>query len=186
MKIAVIGIGNLLMRDDGIGARIVEMMGIQNSQSNAELDDIGIEIAYCPGETDVEACLDAAEHATFVIIVDAAQLDLEPGTVHLLDLQEALLSLDIPAYQHQNSLLHAMKQNRWDCKGSLILIQIAERGLSFDFGLSKTLENRLPDIVKQVTNLIQTELQRYCKLVASVESVDRVNYMNGDFRVILS
>lgn len=72
----VIGIGNNLLGDDGAGIHAIERLRSKNLPEHIELVD---------GGTLSFTLLEQVENAEFLIIVDAAELDSEPGTVRLFE-----------------------------------------------------------------------------------------------------
>lgn len=70
----VIGIGNNLLGDDGAGIHAIERLRTKNLPDHVELVD---------GGTLSFTLLEQVENAEFLVIVDAAELDSEPGTVRL-------------------------------------------------------------------------------------------------------
>ena len=70
--ILVLGIGNILLRDEGVGVRIIERMRAADLPKEVELVD---------GGTAGADLLDVLAERHKVIIVDAVQADCEPGTV---------------------------------------------------------------------------------------------------------
>ena len=72
----VIGIGNNLLGDDGAGIHAIERLRGRKLPEHVELVD---------GGTLSFTLLEQVENAEFLIIVDAAELDSEPGTVRLFE-----------------------------------------------------------------------------------------------------
>ncbi len=68
----VLGIGNILLRDEGVGVRVIEAMQRMKVPSNLELVD---------GGTAGLDLLDVVADRRKVIVIDAVQADSEPGTV---------------------------------------------------------------------------------------------------------
>ncbi|MGY6555277.1 MAG: HyaD/HybD family hydrogenase maturation endopeptidase [Wenzhouxiangella sp.] len=68
----IIGIGNSLLTDDGAGVHVIEQLKQADLPDSVELVD---------GGTLGFALLEMVESAQRLIVVDAAQLDAEPGTV---------------------------------------------------------------------------------------------------------
>lgn len=75
----VIGIGNNLLTDDGAGIHVIDRLREADLPSHVELVD---------GGTLGFALLEKVESARRLIVVDAAQLDAEPGTVQAFFDQE--------------------------------------------------------------------------------------------------
>jgi hydrogenase maturation protease len=70
--ILVLGIGNILLRDEGVGVRVIERMREMPLPENVELVDGGT------AGTDL---LDVLAERRKVIIIDAMQSDCEPGAI---------------------------------------------------------------------------------------------------------
>jgi hydrogenase maturation protease len=71
--VAVIGIGNTLMGDDGVGVKVAEAL-----QSR----DLGPDVSVVLGGTAGMALAEEFEHADAVIVVDALAIGDEPGSVY--------------------------------------------------------------------------------------------------------
>ena len=89
----VIGIGNSLMTDDGAGVHVIEKLQQANLPDSVELVD---------GGTLGFALLEMVESAQRLIVVDAAQLDAEPGTVRSFRNQD----MDIYLTSRKRSSVH--------------------------------------------------------------------------------
>jgi len=75
----VMGIGNVLMQDDGIGVYLAEELMVENNDER---------IRFVIGETDVDFCLSEAEEGEFLIILDAVQLGSKKGSIYEMPLSE--------------------------------------------------------------------------------------------------
>lgn len=138
-RMLMIGIGSLIMIDDGIGARVAS--AIKNKLHEHE-------IAVLIGETDVQYCLNEIRPDDFVIIVDAVMLGNEPGSIDIIPLRNAVKGHGKLHSQHDFSLIDAVSLNYPDIQGYLIGIEAVEIGFGFD--LSTTLEERFDHICDHV------------------------------------
>lgn len=143
-SIVVVGIGNKLMMDDGIGVYIVDKLNSEKKESNVQ---------YILGETDVWYCLEVLNKADFSIIIDAAFLELPPGSIVRFPLSDVLDSLPIPLTAHEFDLFHEMKRD--DFKGKGVLIGIQPYRIGFSLGLSEPLAEDFDQIFTQVSNIIE-------------------------------
>jgi hydrogenase maturation protease len=75
--VLVIGVGNPLMSDDGVGQRLLEALAARLPP----LDDV----EYLDAGTLGFLLLPRIEQADALLVLDAAQLDAAPGTVRVLD-----------------------------------------------------------------------------------------------------
>ena len=71
-RIVVLGIGNILLADEGVGVRALELV--------RESDDEG-DLILVDGGTLGIALLELVENADGLIVIDAARLDRKPGSV---------------------------------------------------------------------------------------------------------
>ena len=78
-KTAVIGVGNILMRDDGVGVHVVRELERGHHRNG---------VRYIDGGTAAFGALDEARDCDVLIIVDAVKAGGEPGTVYRMDLDE--------------------------------------------------------------------------------------------------
>jgi len=77
MSVLILGLGNLLLRDEGVGVHVVRALS-----ERYELPD-GIEIL--DGGTSSSELLDALSGREHVIVCDAIRSDARPGTVQRID-----------------------------------------------------------------------------------------------------
>ncbi|MEN6307180.1 MAG: HyaD/HybD family hydrogenase maturation endopeptidase [Anaerohalosphaeraceae bacterium] len=141
--ILVLGIGNILLRDEGIGVRVIEALGQQQLPDQVELVD---------GGTAGADLLDILSDRQIVIIVDAAVFDAPPGTLlkfsssDLLPPQQTVLSLHDLDIVQTLAMTHLLKCPPIKVIFLGIVPEIIEPGLE----LSKTLQERLPHYVQCV------------------------------------
>ncbi len=145
----VLGIGNPLMRDDGIGVQVAGAL-------RDRLADKHVKVVI--GETDVAYCLDCICAADFVAVLDAARMGAEPGSVGLLPLQKADSGCKKPFAMHDINVLDAMAAEYPAIKGCLIGIEPADAGLGLD--LSAPLQNRFEWICAEAERLIVSIRQK--------------------------
>ncbi|WKB36526.1 hydrogenase maturation protease [Terrilactibacillus sp. S3-3] len=142
--IIVLGIGNRLMMDDGVGIYLVEDLSKQDVKPN---------IRYLIGESDIDYCLDQIKNATFVIILDAVFSGTEPGEVSVYPVTalNECQSLDISP--HNLHLFQALQPRKQTIKGFLVGVEPDE--ISFHIGLSKILKEKKHSILQNVRKTIE-------------------------------
>lgn len=138
-RVLVIGIGSLVMRDDGIGSRIVE--AIEGSLRKHDIPSL-------VGETDFQCCFDEIRPDDLVMIIDAMAQGKEPGSMEVMLLSDALKDRSKLRTQHEFSLFDLIALHAPQTPGYLIGIEPAEIGLGFD--LSTPLKERFGQICKDV------------------------------------
>lgn len=142
MAIKVIAIGNILMGDDSIGIRVLESIG-------DSLKSYGIEVIA--GETDFQYCLSEINDDDYIIILDAAMLERQAGTITIIPLEEYNCHKKY-CTAHSNSLLDFLYTYHKDIKGFIIGIEIEK--ISYDLNISRNLELLLEEISLNVLNTV--------------------------------
>ncbi len=80
-KVLVIGVGNPLARDEGVGIRVIERLHRRRLPAGVEVVDAG---------TDLVGVLPRMAEARRCVLVDAVRAGGRPGEVHRLALEEVL------------------------------------------------------------------------------------------------
>lgn len=78
-RIMVMGVGNLLLRDEGVGVHVIRML---------ETMDLPPEVELVDGGTHTFDLLDFFSQADLCFVIDAMQAGGEPGTVYRAPLEE--------------------------------------------------------------------------------------------------
>lgn len=142
-RMLVIGIGSIIMSDDGIGVRIVEEI-----QDNLNKHNIKVLV----GETDVQYCISEIRADDFLVIIDAVIHEKKPGNIEILSLFDAMKSHVKLHSQHDFSLIDALSLNYPDIRGYFIGIEAAK--IEFGFELSDVLRKRFNSICNNVFDAI--------------------------------
>ncbi|MDD4891736.1 MAG: hydrogenase maturation protease [Phycisphaerae bacterium] len=92
IALTVVGVGNLLMSDDGVGVRIIEQLGGESRPSPRPSPQGEGEhrIEYLDGSVGGLRLLNWIEQANRLLFVDAARFGGEPGECRLFALNELL------------------------------------------------------------------------------------------------
>ena len=83
-RVVVMGIGNLLKGDDGFGVRVVEALGQCDLPTDVECID---------GGTGGPTLMVHFDEAEVLILIDAADLKSEPGTLRVFSLDDITANL---------------------------------------------------------------------------------------------
>lgn len=142
-EILVLGIGNKLMMDDGIGAYLVETLSRRN---------VHTDISFIVGETDVYYCLQRIEEASFLIVLDAAILNKPPGTISIIPLEQIVGQPRHSLSLHDFHLFSEISMKGTSVKGLFIGIEPYE--INYFYGLSGFLQEHYLDIVEKIEQVI--------------------------------
>ena len=144
IKIVVLGMGNLLLKDEGIGVHIARALQATPSPGKVELEVID-------GGTLPDAPL-SFEEADKLIVVDAVQAGGEPGAIYRFRPEDIRLDNRILTSLHQISLLEnlwLMERFRQKPK-DVVIIGIEPEDMNWGLELSLKLQQRVPQIIKVV------------------------------------
>ncbi len=150
-KTLVLGIGNPLMQDDGIGVYVVQKL-------RADYPNLpGVE--FVDGGTLSFSLIGAIEEADNLIVVDAAQMDTVPGAVlHFLgDAMDNMLGLQKNSSVHDVTLIDLMSiallADRLPTKRALVGIQ--PECIGWRMELSPVVDRAIPEACQVVMEIIK-------------------------------
>jgi hydrogenase maturation protease len=148
--ILVLGLGNLLLSDDGLGPAVLEQLA--NSFS-----DWTSEVELMDGGTQGLALLGQLAGRRAVIIVDALQLGAAPGTVHRLTLNELReISPGRANSGHEGNAgeLLGAAQLLGDLPDRLFVVGVEPERIATGIGLSESVRRAMPAAMDQVKCLL--------------------------------
>lgn len=143
-RILVLGVGNILLHDEGVGVRVVERLDAEyDFSSNVELMD---------GGTLGLRLLDPISSADHVIVVDAVQNGLSPGTIYRLSAEELDRRLNFKNSLHQLNLVETLAYAEMlGNRPSAVIVGIEPADMSpWGLELTDTIQSRLPELCKRV------------------------------------
>ena len=157
-RILVLGVGNVLLTDEGIGIHALELL-----QQHYRLPD---EVEVIDGGTSGMDLLDQLADRDCVVLVDAVKTGDRPGTLVRLagDALPAFFKSKISPHQLGLCDLLAMLQLRGEAPKELVLHGMVPFSLETHLGLSDEAAARMPEFVERIAG----ELRR---LGATLEPV---------------
>lgn len=146
MSYKIIALGNVLMKDDGIGCEILKRI---ENELRKEKSTNDFEFVY--GETDISFCINSVIQGDYLFILDASYLNKKPGDITMIPIN-SLNSHKKTYSQHSYNFLDLLKLYYPDIKGYIYAIEINE--INYGIGLSDILKNSLEDITSRVKESI--------------------------------
>jgi hydrogenase maturation protease len=136
----VVGIGNVLVRDEGIGCHVAHAL------ERVALPDVEvIDGGTCP---DV---LQAVEDADKLVIVDAVKGGGTPGQIYRFRPEDVILEQKQVLSLHDMSLIDRLGLSPlWHNIGETVIIGVEPKELSWGLELSPELQGRMPQIIDAV------------------------------------
>jgi hydrogenase maturation protease len=143
-KIVVLGMGNLLLKDEGIGVHVANAMQEMPSSGSMELEVVD-------GGTLPDAPISFGD-VDKLIIVDAVKSGGESGVIYRFHTEDIRLDDRVLTSLHQVSLL----ENLWLTERfgkkpkEVIIIGIEPEEMGWGLELSEKLQKKIPQIIKVV------------------------------------
>jgi hydrogenase maturation protease len=148
-RILVLGIGNVLLHDEGVGVRVIERLQADYDFSeNVELMD---------GGTLGMRLLDPIAQADHVIVVDAVRNGEPPGTVYYLDADFLATRVSFKNSLHEADLVDTLAYAEMlDKRPQAIIVGVEPQDISpWGLELTETVQAQLPEMVRRVLEEIK-------------------------------
>jgi hydrogenase maturation protease len=141
-KIIILGIGNLVLKDEGVGVHAVKELENRNLPQGVEAID---------GGTATMDLLSVIHESEKIIVIDALSSGGEPGTIYrcfpedLMDADERPLSL------HQVDLLDVLLMARQlGGNANVVIIGVEPEEISYGMELTPKVEAAVPKVIQAV------------------------------------
>jgi len=148
-QINIIGIGNTLYSDEGVGVHLIPYL-------NEVLPEIP-NIEIIEGNTDGMKLLGPVEDADYLIIIDAINAGKKPGTVITIRDEEIPKYFGVKMSIHQIGFQEILFAARLRDKLPEKMVMFGVQPESFELGLelSETVKNKVPEVVNLVVEQIR-------------------------------
>jgi len=146
-RITVLGIGNLLLRDEGVGIHLIQRLADKVNSTNIKLIDGGT-------TPDILSLVD--DNTDKLIIVDAAVASDKPGTIYRFDIADLDSGAPSPMSLHELGLVNSLKiMNLFgNCPKEVAIIGVEPKIIDYGLKLSPELEKKMPQLMELVLNEI--------------------------------
>jgi hydrogenase maturation protease len=144
-KVKVIGVGNILCGDDGLGVQAIELL---------KRERVGEKVFLIRGETDAWFCMQEASETDFTIIIDAVRGGEAPGTIYMIPLLE-IAQRPLIFSGHDTGLLdliNLLSYRGINIKG--LIIGMEPEVIEIKMGLSETVSQSLKVLVQEVITIL--------------------------------
>jgi hydrogenase maturation protease len=146
VKTAIVGVGNILMRDDGIGVLVAREVEKRGSPDGVRCID---------GGTAAFGALDEAAGCERIIVVDAVKAGGTPGTIYRLTFDEWQVNRQASLHDVQFMDAIALAQALERREVAVTVIGIEPEEVSLGLELSTTVKRRFQDLVNAVLEEIE-------------------------------
>jgi hydrogenase maturation protease len=150
-KTVIVGVGNILCRDEGVGIHVIEELKKYNLPSHVEIYDGGT------GGLDILEVLEGSDRA---IIVDAVRGGMKPGEICCIRLDE-LDTEDGEAKMvstHELDFIMAKKigEKVYDLPNDIILIGVEPESIELGTNLTPVIKDAIPLVIQYILAIINS------------------------------
>lgn len=141
--ILILGLGNILLKDEGIGVFVAQKLMEESLPQNVEVIDggtMGINLIYY------------IEGRKKIIVIDAVMADSAPGTLYRFTEKELEKNTGMLFSAHDINFVDVLKNLSFISKlpEEIIFIGIKPAEISEGLGLTPLIENKIPQIIELV------------------------------------
>jgi hydrogenase maturation protease len=144
MRVAVLGVGNILLSDEGMGVHAVNALAAQY--------DLPPEVNVIDGGTSAMDCVDAIANVDLLVIADCMRSKQPPGTITRLEGDELQAFFRTKISPHQVGVCDVLATLLFHDLQPKRTVLIGIEPLSLELGLEPTplLAERLPALVEAI------------------------------------
>jgi hydrogenase maturation protease len=143
-KIIILGIGNLLLKDEGVGIHLIQLLEKEPLPAGVELVD---------GGTSTLDILPLLKEADKIIVVDAMQARGEPGSIYRCRPRDLVPSEDAPMSLHHIDFIQALKMAKLlgdDLEPRTIIFGVEPKEIGWEIGLTPPVQEKITLLKKLV------------------------------------
>jgi len=143
-KVTVLGIGNLLLQDEGVGVHVIHEL------TKRRMDHINLEIIDAGTSPEIMASLDG--DIDKLIIVDAVKGGDEPGTLYRFGSDDVDVDTASPVSLHEVGVLQNLKLMALLNKQprSTVIIGVEPKTIDYGLELSPEVSAKVPRVIELV------------------------------------
>ena len=147
-KTVILGLGNILLKDEGIGVQVIKELNKEPLGENVEVIDAGV--------AGIDS-LFSLKGTGKLIVIDAVKKGNKPGTLYRLGKEDLLSEMDNKELSlHQISLQQSLSlaDKAKMLPKQVVLIGVEPKDIDWGLELSEDLTKKIPDIIDMVVKEI--------------------------------
>jgi hydrogenase maturation protease len=147
-RVVIIGIGNLILQDEGIGVHAVRELGKLVLSPHVEVID---------GGTATMELLPVIRDAERIIVIDALKGGEEPGTIYRLSPEDLMIDAERPLSLHQVGLLEVLGMaQQLGGNPTVVIIGVEPQEIGWGTELTPVVAKKLPKVIEAVLAELRT------------------------------
>jgi len=138
-RVVVLGVGNELLKDDGIGVHVARELSKRTFAFPVEIIEAGT----------VPDCWQGYEPISKLVVIDAVHGGCEPGAIYKFSPEDVEFETSLNTSIHQISLVDSLKLSKIEgCSPeNVVLIGVEPKEIAWGTELSEELRGRIADVV---------------------------------------
>jgi len=147
----ILGVGNPLRRDDGIGPEVIRLLTENRSKKNNSYK-LSSDIDLLDGGTDGLGLIEYLKDYKKVVIIDAVEMKLKPGTIKVFTPEEAVININSDALStHGFGIAELIKLAKGlDINPELIIVGIQPESIDYGEDLTTPVSSVLNNLIELV------------------------------------
>ena len=145
---AVVGVGSMVMRDDGVGYHAVDRLQERDLPEGATATH---------ASTTAFLALEAMSGSDRAIVVDALDLDASPGTIREFRLDQPDQHPEVTMHDFSFSDALAAGSGAYDIPEEILLVGVVPGTVEPGVELSEPVEAALPELLDRIERRLRTE-----------------------------
>lgn len=152
-NITILGLGNILLKDEGVGVWIAEEIAKRSLPENVEIID---------GGTAGLDILTSMKDVDKLIIIDALQGDEKPGTVYRLHPEDLPVPSDSYVSVHQMNIVEGLSiaQKTGNAPQEAVIIGVEPEDIDWGLGVTSNIQQKFPEIIDIVLEEVKNDCYR--------------------------
>ena len=148
IRVLILGVGNLLLRDEGIGVHVVQALSEEELPVDVEVVDAG---------TSALDVLTRIEPVEKMIVVDAVRGGSAPGTIYRFTPEEVQVESGVEASLHEIGLMDALNAAKMlgSAPKMTVIIGVEPAAIEWGTELSAEVGARIPEVLERVRAELQ-------------------------------
>ena len=151
----ILGVGNPLRRDDGIGPEIIRLLSENRAKKNSRYK-LAADVDLIDGGTDGLGLIEYLKDYKKVVIIDAVEMKLPPGTIKVFTQEEAIIKIGTDSLStHGFGIAELIKlAKELDINPELIIVGVQPEDVSYGEELSDTVNSIINFVINKVIEAI--------------------------------
>lgn len=141
-KTLIVGVGNLLLQDEGIGVHIIQALQDRELPAHVDLLDMGT------ATMNLAFYLDGVQK---VIIVDALKAGQKPGTIYQCRPEDLIADKEGPVSLHDLGVVESLSMSKkLGYSPEVVIIGVEPKTIDWGMELTEEVKKKMPNIIDAV------------------------------------